>query len=52
MKTDCNKYEDCQIPIRLCDEYCDDYDNSINPLEEDENKGCAELHFKQDMGEI
>ncbi len=55
MRPDCLKYDNCLIPIRLCDDDCSDLvtvDEGKHPFEEKEDRGCAELHFKQDMGEI
>lgn len=55
MRPDCLKYDNCSIPIRLCDDDCSDLvtvDEGINPFDCVEDNGCRELHFKKDMGEI
>ena len=55
MRPDCLKYDNCSIPIRLCDDDCSDLmtaEEGINPFTEEEDRGCNELHFKQDMGEL
>lgn len=53
MKTDCIHIDICALPIRLCNDDCEDYEGEgINPFQEAEDRGCAEYHFKKDMEEI
>ena len=55
MRPDCLKYDNCSIPIRPCDDDCPDLvtvEEGKHPFAEEENRGCSELHFKQDMREI
>jgi hypothetical protein len=57
MQTDCRWIYDIECPYasghQEC-EGCDKYekDTRKHPLEEEEDRGCAEYHLKKDMGEI
>lgn len=55
MRPDCLKYDHCLIPRKLCDDDCLDLvtvEEGKHPFEDDEDRGCDKLHFRQDMGEI
>ena len=56
MNLDCLWLNDVECPYASGHEDCDncdkyEKDDRKHPLD-DSDKGCAELHFKQDMGEI
>jgi hypothetical protein len=55
MRPECLKYDGCRLPVDLCNSDCSDLvtaEEGINPFAEAEDRGCAELHFKQDMGNL
>lgn len=61
MRSDCLKYDNCSIPIRLCDDDCPDLvtvEEGINPFEDEADRADYLLErnrdkrMMEDMGEI